>query len=415
MFNELNSSQSFSWRTLSALIFFIGAIASFELGVSVSERPDVVHSGILTKAYYSLSLFVVGGIDLGTPQGGPLIGQAMLWVAYFGCPILAAWTLVATVLRAISPQRWYLRRVEGHIVVVGDGELALIALRTLRQANAKVPIVVVSADPEPGVVEEFTQGFQAIVITGDITHRYFLKQLNLHRAKKILLLDHNSLRSYEAASTLLSQFPEIGGRVVIHCESLRFMRAMENTRVAQQCQPFNTYHLAASGLVQSHLLQHFRASQAKDVVVLAGFGRFGQTVLEELQLRAIEELDTVIIMDTDAHRRVLIADEQMDFSGGYKRVLFEGDISHPEVWDRVNREARLEGDNTVFVLGTGREEENLRIALGLRQKYPGAMIVSRSRKESLFAAAVGQEHDILSISITQLVEDHIPSAWIDLD
>jgi DNA-binding transcriptional regulator/RsmH inhibitor MraZ len=61
-------------------------------------------------------------------------------------------------------------------------------------------------------------------------------------------------------------------------------------------------------------------------------------------------------MDTlDAHRRALIADEQMDFSGKYKRVLFEGDISHPEVWDRVEREAELEGDNTLFVLGTGRK------------------------------------------------------------
>lgn len=407
--------SNFSWRTLGALFFFFSAIVGFELGVSVTERPDVVESSILTKAYFSLSLFVVGGVDLGTPEGGPLIGRALLWASYFGSPILAAWTLIATVLRAMAPQRWYLRRLKDHIVVVGDGELALITLRTLRQQNSKMPIVVVSSNPDPVVVDEFSQSFNATVVTGDITHRYFLKQLNLSRARKILLLDDNSLRSYEAASTLLRQFPGIGGRVVIHCENLRFMRAMENTNVAQQCQTFNTYHLAASGLVRSHLLHHFRETRAKDVVVLAGFGRFGQTVLEELQRCAIDELDTVIIMDIDAHRRVLIADEQMDFSGEYKRVLFEGDISHPEVWDRVEREAKLQGDNTVFVLGTGREEENLRISLGLRQKYPGAMIISRSSKESLFATEVGQEHDILSVSITQLVEDNIPRSWISLD
>ncbi|MFT4825422.1 MAG: voltage-gated potassium channel Kch [Halioglobus sp.] len=415
MFQESSISSGFSWRTLGALFFFFSAIVGFELGVSVTERPDVVDSSILTKAYFSLSLFVVGGVDLGTPNGGPLIGRILLWASYFGSPILAAWTLIATVLRAIAPQRWYLRRLKDHIVVVGDGELALITLRTLRQQNSKVAIVVVSSNPDPAVVGEFSQSFHATVVTGDITHRYFLKQLNLNSARKILLLDDNSLRSYEAASTLLRQFPGIGDRVVIHCENLRFMRAMENTHVAQQCQTFNTYHLAASGLVRSHLLHHFRETRAKDVVVLAGFGRFGQTVLEELQRCAIDELDTVIIIDIDAHRRVLIADEQMVFSGEYKRVLFEGDISHPEVWDRVEREAKLKGENTVFVLGTGREEDNLRISLGLRQKYPGAMIISRSSKESLFATEVGLEHEILSVSITQLVEDNLPRSWLSLD
>ena len=80
----------------------------------------------------------------------------------------------------------------------------------------------------------------------------------------------------------------------------------------------------------------------------------------------------------------------------------------------MGREAEIDGDNTVFVLGTGREEENLRTSLWLRAKYPGAMIIARSSKESLFATEVGEEHDIISISITQLVEDNIPKSWITL-
>ena len=117
MFQESSSSQSFSWRTFGALFFFFSAILGFELGVSVTERPDVIHSSILTKAYFSLSFFVVGGVDLGTPEGGPLIGRVLLWASYFGSPILATWTLIATVLKAMAPQRWYLRRLKDHIVV----------------------------------------------------------------------------------------------------------------------------------------------------------------------------------------------------------------------------------------------------------------------------------------------------------
>ena len=69
------------------------------------------------------------------------------------------------------------------------------------------------------------------------------------------------------------------------------------------------------------------------------------------------ELDTVAIIDRDAHRRVLVADEQMAFDGDYERRLYEGDIANPEVWDRLRQEVEMTGDNTVFVLGTGREEE----------------------------------------------------------
>ena len=406
------TSEKFPWLSAGAIAVFLLALIGFESGVSVTERPELSSLGLLAKAYYALSLFVVGGVDLGTPTGGTALGQAIVWLAYFGAPMLAAWGLISALLRALAPASWQLRRMKNHIIVVGDGELSISYLRVLREQNRKVPVVVVSSG-EQSLQEEFKQSFGAVVVSGDITHEFFLRQLKPERARKVLLLDNNSLRSYEAASVLLNLVPGIANRLIIHCASLRFMRSMANTRVAQSCQSFNTYHLAASGLVHSQMLGHFRETNPKDVVILAGFGRFGQTILEELQRSAIGELDTVLIIDKDAQRRVMVADEQMEFAGDYRRELFDGDIANPEVWERVRRDANVEGNNTVFVLGTGREEENLRTALWLRKKYPGAMVIARSSKESLFATEVGQEHNIVSISIAQLVEDNIPEAWIE--
>lgn len=408
-------SQKFPWLSAGAVVFFFSALIGFESGVSVTERPELASSDLLTKAYYSLSLFVVGGVDLGTPIGGPEFGRVLVWSSYFGAPLLAAWGLIAALLKALAPQSWQLRRLKDHIIVVGDSELAISYLRALREHHRKVTVVVVTGGGEQLLEEEFKQGFGAIVVSGDITHEFFLRQLKVERARKILLLDNNSLRSYEAASVLINLVPGIAHRVIIHCANLRFMRAMANTRVANSCQSFNTYHLAASGLVRSQMLQHFRETKSKDVVILAGFGRFGQTILEELQRCALQELDTVIIIDQDAHRRVLVADEQMAFSGSFKRMLLEGDIAHPDIWDEVRNQADLDGPNTVFVLGTGREEENLRTALWLRRKYPEAMVIARSSKESLFASEVGQEHAIISISIAQLLEENIPRSWTDTD
>ena len=76
---------------------------------------------------------------------------------------------------------------------------------------------------------------------------------------------------------------------------------------------------------------------------------------------------------------------------------------------------RLNSEDTVFVLGTGSEEENLRTALCIRQKFPAAKVIARSSKESRFASEVGRDNDIVTVSIAELVESHIPDDWINLD
>ncbi len=412
-----SNEKKFPWLAAGALFFFFGALIGFASGVSVTERPGVGEASLLTQAYYSLSLFVVGGVDLGTPYGGPLFGRVLVWVAYFGAPILAASTLIGALLRAMAPQSWKLRRLRNHVIVVGAGDLSLSYLRVLRRKSPGIRAVVVSRQaPDQSVVDEFEQGLGALVVVGDITHEFFLRQLHVERARKILLLSDNSLRAYEAASILLNMVPGIGSKIVIHCVRLRFMRAMQNTVVAQSCETFNTYHLAARGLVRDHLLKQFRDTRDKDVVVIAGFGRFGQTILEELQRNASDELATVAIVERDAHRRILVAEEQMAFSDNFKRQVFEGDISHPEVWQRMYAEIehRPDGENAVFVLGTGLEEDNLRTALWIRRNFPKAMVIARSSRESQFASEVAAEHNFISISINELVEDNIPASWVEL-
>lgn len=384
-------------------------------GVSVSERPEVSPEQPLMLAYYSLSLFVVGGVDLGTPVGGPVWARGLVWLSYFGAPILAAWTLIQAILHSFAPQSWQLRRLRNHVIVVSSSELSLTYLRKLRSENKWVPVVVVCKHCDQSTADEIRESFNAPVVMGDVTHRFFLEQLRPQLARRILLLGDNSLRSFEAASHILELVPDIGKRLVIHCGRLRFLRAMSDTRVARECQTFNSYHLAASGLVRQHLVQHFMETKRKDAVILAGFGRFGQTIIEELQALALDEMRSMVIIDNDVKRRVMVADEQMKFAGNYRRELFEGDISHPEVWRQVWDTITVDSEDTVIVLGTGSEEENMRTALWLRKKAPRARIIARSSKHSQFASEVGRDNDITTVSITELVEANIPADWVGLD
>ena len=413
MAQESFVSPTISWRWPAALIFFLLAFGGLLSGVSLSERPEVIHSDILTKAYYSLGLFVVGGLDLGAPTGGSLLGRIALWLAYFGAPMLTASAVIEAVITMVSPNRWQLRRLRDHVVIVGTGGLTTSYLRVLRKQAPDVSIVVVDDTVEFVREQELRQTFNVNVITGDITHDFLLRALRLDKATRVVLLGEDDFQSYEAASKILRQYPHLGSKIVLHCHRLRFMRAMQETAVAKQTINFNLYNIAAAGLVRDHLIGHFLKTESRDVVVLAGFGRFGQTVLEELQKHAANEIATVGIIDIDADRRVLVADEQRQTRENYRREVFQGDIAHPEVWQNLGNSIDLsEGEPTV-IIGTGRADENLRTALWLKQNYPNTMIFARTNDKSELALEVGTENNINCFSIKQLIEDNIPLSWLN--
>lgn len=408
---QLGRSRT-DWRWGAALALFLFALGGFLSGVGLTERSEVAQASLLTQAYYSLGLFVVGGLDIGTPTGGPLIARCFLWVAYFGAPILTASAVIEAVAKILSPRPWQMRRIHHHVVIVGTGAMTDSYLRVLRRHEPRRPVVVVDERIEMIRRQELQQTFNATVVTGDITHEFLITALRLHRASKVVLLGESDFQSYEAASRMLAQFPRLAGRIVLRCHNLRFMRALQETAVARQCLTFNSYQLAAAGLVRDHLIDHFRQTSERDAVVIAGFGRFGQTTLEELQAHAQLEISTVALIDSDATRRLLVAEEQRRIGGSYRREILEGDISHPEVWRQLDSVLDLSVGSPTVILGTGNIEENLRAALWIKGKHPNALVFSRTTDASQLALQVGAEHDINYFSIRQLVEDNIPAEWL---
>lgn len=399
-----------SWRWTAALSLFGCGFIGLISGVSLTERPDVVDAGLLTKAYYSLGLFVVGGLDIGTPISGPLLGQIMLWVAYFGAPLFTASAVIEAVIRVMAPNRWRLKRLKNHIVVVGSGELTISFLRILKKQTPDVPVVVVDDSVELVRSQELEQTFGAVVVIGEINHEFLLNELGVGRAARVVLLGDNDFQAFEAASRILRHYP--GTPITLHCHNLRFLRAMQATTVARQSATFNSYHLAAASLVRQSLLNHFKRTKSEDAVVLAGFGRFGQTILEELQDQAINEISQVALIDVDADRRILVAEEQERLGDGYQRLVFEGDISNPEVWQQLADSVDLAANEPTIILGTGSTEDNLRTALWIKRRYPNALVFARTNDQSALALEVGAEHDINCISIKQLVEDNLPADWL---
>ncbi len=400
-----------SWKSWSAIVIFGCGFAGFLTGVGVSERPGVVEADLFTKAYYAFGLFVLGGMDLGTPNGGPLYGRILLWVAYFAAPVWTASAVFETILHALRPPVWRIRSVKNKIVIIGGGELTLGFLNRITASGHGHRVIVIVDEKQHPHLDELRsyRGVRVFVVSGDQMHR--LRRYPVHKASKFLLLSEKDDINFELASILLEHDPELGAKIVFHVSNLRFLRVMADSKVVKQCTTFNQYELAATQLARERLMRRFKATEYRDTVVLAGFGGFGQSILEQLELHASGKFSRVAIVDRKAEQQALIADEQVESERKYSRHTYKGDIDDPEVWQRLFSEVVTGEEEPVFVITTGDDQTNLRCAIWLRKQFPSALIISRTLASSSFAKGVCDQHDVVSVNTAEMVQASIPHAW----
>ena len=400
-----------SWKSWSAIVIFGCGFAGLVAGVDVSERPGIPEADLFTKAYYAFGLFVLGGLDLGTPASGPLYGRILLWVAYFAAPVWTASAVFETILHALRPPVWHIRSVKNKIVIIGGGELTLGFLnRIAASGNARRVIVIVDELQHPHLNElRSYRGVRVFVVSGDQMRR--LGRYPLDKASKFLLLSEKDQINFEVASILLDNYPQLGPKIVYHVSNLRFLRVLADSKVVKQCTTFNQYELAATQLAREQLMRRFKATTYRDTVVLAGFGRFGQGILEQLVHHAPGEFSRVAIIDLEAEQQALIADEQEMTERTYSRHPYKGDINDPEVWQRLLADVVSGDEEPVFVITTGDDQTNLRCAIWLRKQFPKALIISRTMAPSSFARGICEQHDVVSVNTAELVEASLPHAW----
>ncbi|WP_428262421.1 NAD-binding protein [Haliangium sp.] len=398
--------RSVLWRALLLLAVFSCGVVALLMGAGASERPGLGEAGLLTKVYYTIGLFVLGGLDLGTPTGGTGLARGLLWFTYFAAPAITTASVIEGVLRTMSPERWQLRRLRNHIIIAGAGGIGRLCLHRLRARYRDRPIVVVELHQDHPAKAAVRHA--AHVLTGDIRSDSVLDALRLDHASRVFLLTGDDFANLDAATKILDRVPTLAKRMVVHVANLHFLRVLSDTRVATQCDIFNSHNIAGEHLVRTHLLSHFERTDFRDVVVLAGFGRFGQSVLDNLQSLAADKFGRVIIMDFDAAERAAVFEQQVGFRDFYSHQVISGDLRDPRTWSVV---AEIREAEPVFILGCGDDGANLRTALWLRRIYPNAQVVARTFASSSFADELGREGSLQVFSVADLVAGSMPGRW----
>jgi len=404
------------WRVLVFVLVVAAGVTGLDAGVGMSERPGVSAAGFLTKVYYTLGLFVFGGLDLGVPRGGPPWGRALLWLTYFAAPAITTSALVEGVLVLVRPHAWRLRRLRNHVVIGGCGRLALLYLERLRERFPKRQVLVVERRTDHPLLETMSELSRTQILHGDISSEAVLKALRLDRVRSVVLLTGDDYANLDAASRICQIRPDLSRRILVHVSDIRLLRTIEKRGILPEVAKFNSYRSAAQHLVADTLVPHFQLTKRLDTVVLAGFGRFGQTVLDELQHQAAGLLQTVVIIDLEAELRTMVFAEQVGFAAGYRHETVDADLRHPATWQRVQE---MIGEpatpRPVFILGSGDDGVNIRTALWLSSKFTDAKIVARCFDQSSFTRQISQECGFEIVSTAELLLASMRPDWLAAD
>jgi hypothetical protein len=399
------TEKLYDWRVAWAGLVVVLAMVGFTSGVETTQRTGMEGVGVFGHLYYTLTLFLVAGTELGLPTGGPVWGRGCLWVAYFGAPALTVSALVEALVGILNPRGWRLQGLEDHAIVVGAGHLARSALTCLerRDFGGRVAVVTPSFADQPIDTEAFdlpTVGLETNILEAGAFDR-----LHVGHAESVMLMTSRDCANLEVASRIEESTPAEGPGVMARVSEIDMLRELQRSEMLGRVRLFNGHRLAARQLVEQKLLTHFRETGAEDQVAMVGFDKFGQTVLEQLQRRAGDMIRRVVLADRDVDGQAALFDDQVGFASNYERIDVDGDPADPRTWRAIDEHLAGDGAAPVFVLGTPDEDLNLRRAMLQWRRHGESLFVVRSYYHPSLAGRMERRGDFEIHNVGELLLD----------
>jgi hypothetical protein len=402
-------------RGAGVALVFVLTLTAFAVGVGTAAGDEIGARSFVAWFYYAGGLFVFGGLDLGAPVGGPAWGRAALWAAYFLAPTITTTALVEAVLRLIRPARGATGAMAGHVVVVGSGQVGLAYLQAVRAVEPDVPILLLDrADRATDLLEVERMG-GVEVVRADPRRPATLDLLALEGAARMIVVTDDDLVNLELAWGASQSVPNLP--VAVHVADLTLLRPVNRLvrdQAASSAVPahsplvFNTHRIGALHLYERFLHPHFEETQQRDVVVIGGFGRFAQTILELLRVTAAADLAQVIIVDAEASRLVRQFEADVPL-GDLSLVTVDGDLEDPGTWARVETSLVDFDVAPVFLLASSNEVVNLRAAMFLRGRSPQARVFARCFHRGRFGESLAEQREFELLAF----EDVLREALVD--
>ena len=279
------------YRLLPSLLVFILALLAFNNGVYLEDKPNICTDTLFVQIYYTIGLFLLAGIDFGMPMGGSEFYRILLYISYFLAPLITVLAVIEAVLKTIGTD--YLKRpYKNHVVIVGASKQAISIIhgwsypelqtnKTDYYQAGKTKIIVVEKDPNNTKLEyfrELNKKQKIEIIIGDINHSSILNRLNVKQALWCIVTTNSDILNINISLKFHHDFDFNVEAIITLIEDNDLSVDLLNTDAISKLNVVSTHRSLANCFLYRYIQTFFYLEN----LVIFGFGRFGQNILESL-------------------------------------------------------------------------------------------------------------------------------------
>lgn len=365
------------WKpVMVSLVFLLGCAAFLQSGMITG---DPAHR-MLKALYYALSLFILGGLDIGLPGAPSTAATIVLWFLYFLAPLLTAgfvYDFIQNKLLGRIP-----RRLKGHTILCGLGRNGHLIYELIRETLPKGhKVVVIEKNETNPYLAAVRKDPWAWLIQNDFSRLPVLASARLQKARRVIFSTNLDLDNLNALMELKSHGPAVPGQT-IHCHlgDLEMLDNLQQTLFREEAyrgvHVFNGYQCATRQLYQMLKTDAFLGEQGT-VFIFFGYGRFAHMLFSHIsgEVRAGAADEVIIVTQRMAPefdlQRLLPRSSQAEQARPctIHPPLFL-DMHQPDTWARIDQ--LLEGNTRPVLAFLCRDNDvaNLDLAISIKLKGP---------------------------------------------
>ena len=338
------SQTTLSGKLVAALLVFIFSGIGYLGDIGTTQAELFSDSGVVGWIYYTASLFVFGGTDMGLPvyQGYNLLAYYSLWASYLLAPLVTTTVVADALIKLIKTRDNSMTLVSDHLILIGSSDLAEAYLRAVKIVEPEKQVLWVrqSIDfPPEGVFDFSRKGDGIIQLDINLFRGEALAVLMPDRASHAVLICDADLTNLEVGWLLYEACPSLVSAVHVADSSLlrpvnRIVKEALKAGGVRPPSAFSMHRIASLQLYDEKLAPHFEQTEKPDHLVIVGFGRFAHTVLELISVAATDQIKRCIVVAPAASRalRKFTAEVPID---EFEVVGVDGVLDDPKTWDAV--------------------------------------------------------------------------------
>ena len=375
------------WKHLLVILVLFVSWVSFLNTEIITSTGAVKYFQAL---YYSINLFILGGLDVGFPHAGAKFFVTILWICYFLAPLLTVSFVYQVVQEKIMSRLTPV--LKGHTIICGLGRNGKLIYHLVKEYSSKHhKIVLIDKDTNNPYSQMLEKDRATWWIKSDFTKLPVLQKARVNNASRVFITTNLDLANLNAIVEILDVENKADDlKLYCHLGDLTLHKNFSETIFKEKkfagVNLFNGYHVVTRRLYQNWIVDNEILAPGGNIFAILGFGRFGQMLYYHLISDKnrnpsdeifIATLKTKSAFDLEKLHYKWFNDQRNEICKIHKPEYM--DMNSPALWNKLAKLDKFSKKQMMIFACSDNDIANLNLAISMKLNGP-----ERLKKATIF-------------------------------